>query len=78
MVSTSISTSEPVSDGSGSTINGRDAASETSGLDVPRQASAPETVLRFQLLGSAQAYLLQEQQPIPLLPGSEVFAFSPC
>ena len=43
MVSTSVSPSEPVSDGAGSTINGRDAASETSGLDVPRQDSAPAT-----------------------------------
>eukprot|EP00891_Asterochloris_glomerata_P002197 jgi/Astpho2/2197/Aster-03187 len=40
MVSTSISPSEPVSDGAGSTINGKDAASETSGLDVPRASDA--------------------------------------
>ncbi len=32
----------------------------------------------FQLLGIAEAYLLQEQQLTPLLPGSEVAAFSPC
>ena len=31
-----------------------------------------------QLLGSAPADVLQEQRLTPLLPGSEVAAFSPC